>query len=289
MKNLRNTITALVAFITLFSVQAQKNENSLLWKVEGKDIKTSYVFGTFHMLPKEDFILKDNVKTALEASELTVLELDYDDPAMQTDMAKFSVLPEGKTLEEFVDKEEYTLIDTYFKNKMGIGFENLKTLKPFVVSAMVMTSYLGKEYASPEATLVGLSKEQQKEIKGLETVESQLSIFDNLPFDEQIDEIVSMLDENNGVEEVFNTMIAQYKKEDIDELYRYVGMGDLYSTEAAMDAILHDRNENWIPQIVAYSKKQKVFYGVGAGHLGGKKGVINLLREAGYKVTPVLD
>jgi uncharacterized protein YbaP (TraB family) len=56
-----------------------------------------------------------------------------------------------------------------------------------------------------------------------------------------------------------------------------------------MKSLLFDRNENWVKQIPQVSKEKKVFYAVGAGHLGGEKGVIQLLKLAGFKVTPVLD
>ncbi len=287
MKHLRHIITAALLCVTLFSVKAQDNDNSLLWKVEGNGIKTSYVFGTFHMLPKEDFQLKDKVKDALAASELIVLELDMDDPTMQGEMMKHAAMPEGKTLVEFMDKEEYTLIDDYLKSKVGAGVEQFKNFKPLMVSSMVMMGYLGKDFASYEATLIGLAKEQQKEIKGLETVEYQMSMLDNQPYDLQLDEVVKLLNETDSMEEMFNEMIAKYKTENIDGLYDY--MEDYFTIEGQMDDMLHTRNANWIPEIGTFSKDASVFYGVGAGHLGGAKGVINLLRDAGYTVTPVMD
>ena len=65
MKNLRNTLALIITIICFGNSFAQQNDKSLLWKIEGNGIKTSYVFGTFHMLPKKDFILKDKVKKAL--------------------------------------------------------------------------------------------------------------------------------------------------------------------------------------------------------------------------------
>ena len=210
-----------------------------------------------------------------------------DDPSMQADMMKYSAMPEGKTLVEFMDKEEYALIDTYLKAKMGVGVEQFKNYKPLMVSSMVMMGYLGKDFASYEASLIALSKEQQKEIKGLETVEYQMGVFDKQPYEEQLDDVVKLLNEKDSMGQMFNEMITHYKTEDIDALYDY--MDDYFTSEGQMDDMLHTRNANWIPQIGVYSQKESVFYGVGAGHLGGEKGVINLLRGAGYLVTPVLD
>lgn len=286
MKNIKNIFTLIAFLFTFMTGFAQQNNNSLLWKIEGTGIKTSYVFGTFHMLPKEDFILKDKVKDAFTASELIVLELDMDDPSMQTEIIKHSAMPAGTTLVEYMDTDEYTLIDTYLKEKVGAGLEQFKNYKPLMLSSMVMMSYLGKDHASYEATILEMAKEQQKEIKGLETFAYQMNVFDQQPYDEQLNDLVKLLNEKEGMTQMFNKMITNYKTEDIDGLYNF--MSEYFTAEGQMDAILHTRNANWIPKIGQYSKEQNVFYGVGAGHLGGKLGVINLLRVAGYTVTPVL-
>ena len=287
MKNLKNTLALVLLLVTVFSVKAQQNDNSLLWKVEGKGIKTSYVFGTFHMIPKESFNLKDKVKNALAISQLMVLELDMDDPSLQSEMIEHSAMPEGTTLVEDMDKAEYVLSDTYLKGKLGAGLDQFKSFKPLMVSSMVMMGYMGKDLASYEASLIALATEQQKEIKGLETIEYQMGVFDKQPYDIQLDEVVKLLEEKDAMGNMFNEMIEHYTTEDIDGLYNY--MDGYFTNEGQMDDMLHTRNANWIPQIGKYSKDHSVFYGVGAGHLGGEKGVINLLRKAGYKVSPVLD
>tara|TARA_R100000935_G_scaffold36196_1_gene57025 strand:+ start:135768 stop:136634 length:867 start_codon:yes stop_codon:yes gene_type:complete len=288
MKNLKNIFTLVALALGLITGFAQQNDNSLLWKVEGNGIKTSYVFGTFHMLPKKDFELQNKVTNALQNSEILVLELDMDDPKMQTEMMQLSALKDGKTLAEFMDAEEYTLIDTYLKEKMGMGLDSFKTFKPLLVSSMVMMGYLGADMASYEASLITMAKEQEKEIKGLETVAFQMGVFDEQPYDEQLDEVVKLLKEKDVMKDMFNEMIALYKNENIEGLYDY--MDDFFNgDQAQLDRMLHARNQNWIPKMSEYSKEQTVFYGVGAGHLGGTLGVVNLLREAGYIVTPVLE
>lgn len=289
MKNFKKILAIVVIIcLSVFKIQAQESTNSLLWKVEGNGIQTSYVFGTFHMLPKEEFILKDKVKDALNATALTVLELDMDDPSMQSEMMKYSALPEGKTLLDYMESDEATTIDSYLKEKVGVGLDQFKNYKPLMVSSMVMMGYLGKDFASYETTLITLTKEHQKEIKGLETIAYQMSLFDKQPYDEQLDDVVKLLKEKESMSTMFNSMIALYKKEDINGLYEF--MDDYFDHDVQkMNALLHTRNSNWIPQIGAYSKDTSVFYGVGAGHLGGDLGVINLLKKAGYTLTPVTE
>lgn len=288
MKNLKLLIELTIICFTIFNATAQVDANSLLWKVEGENIKTSYVFGTFHILPEKDFVLKDKVTNAFNVSQLVVLELDMDDPNLQSNMMKVSMLDEGESLKTFMDENEYNVLDLHFKGKMGVGMENFTSFKPMVLSTMVMMSYLGEGLASYEATLIKLATEQNKEILGLETIEFQMSIFDEQPYDEQIDDIVKLLTEQESMKTMFDKMIALYKAEDISGLYDF--MDDYFDGDIALqERMLANRNNNWIPKIREFSKDQSVFYGVGAGHLGGKTGVINLLKEAGYTVTPVID
>ncbi|HIB47553.1 MAG TPA: TraB/GumN family protein [Flavobacteriaceae bacterium] len=288
MKKLKQLFALSLLLGMVATTVAQTNENSLLWKVEGNGIKTSYVFGTFHMLPKDDFLLTEKVKKALESSEVLALELDMDDPGFQAEMMKEVMIKNGATLNDFMDADEFTLIDNYLTSKMGVGLEQLKTMKPLMVSSMVMMAYLGSDVASYEASLIGLSKEQQKEIIGLETVAEQMAIFDEQPYEEQLDEIVKLLNETDEMKSMFEQMITFYKNENIDGLYNY--MDDFFHNDIdQLDRMLHHRNKNWIPKIGEYSKQKTTFYGVGAGHLGGTLGVINLLRNAGYTVTPVLN
>ena len=90
MKTIKKLVLAIIA--TLFIAPSLIAQNSLLYKVEGDNIKTSYVFGTMHMMPKKDFLLEEKVKNAFTTSDLVVMELDMDDPGMQTEMMKYAML-----------------------------------------------------------------------------------------------------------------------------------------------------------------------------------------------------
>ncbi|EDM45450.1 hypothetical protein SCB49_06572 [unidentified eubacterium SCB49] len=287
MKTFKTTI-ALAVICLLATVSSVAQENSLLYKVEGNGIKTSYVFGTFHMLPKADFILKDKVKNAFDASDLVVMELDMDDPNMQTEMMGVSMIETEDSLQNHMTAEEYKILDDYFTAKIGVGMANFNKMKPFVVSSMVMMAHLGKDMASYEATLVAMAKEGSKDLKGLETVAFQMSMFDGQSYEDQIDDVIKMLTNDGGIGGYFDKMLAVYKTEDVEGLYN--SMDEFFEHDKAMqEKLLDERNQNWIPKIGEYSKEQKVFYAVGAGHLGGKQGVVKLLKKAGYTVTPVTE
>lgn len=279
--------TLLTGILSIVSLQAQETK-SLLWKVEGNGIQTSYVFGTFHLIPQEDFILKDKVKKAMDATGVTVLELDMDDPNLTTEMQSLVVLKDGKQLQSFMDEAEYEQLDTYLKEKLGVGMQVFNSMKPLAINSMITTSFMGTQTASYETELIKYTTAQEKEVLGLETVAFQIGVFDALPYDQQIDQIIEFINDPDKTRDLFTEMITTYKEEDVAGLYDF--MEEYLAEDPELQkALLDNRNKNWVEKIPEFSATQKVFYAVGAGHLGGDNGLINLLLQEGYSVTPVLE
>ncbi len=134
-----------------------------------------------------------------------------------------------------------------------------------------------------------ISKEQKEEIYGLETVAEQLDVFDAIPYQEQMNELVKTAkgDLKKDKDEL-DILMSTYKSEDIDAMVRLSKASENVMTSKYDDVLLNNRNKNWISKIEAVAKAKPTFFGVGAAHLGGDKGVINLLRKQGYKVEAVL-
>lgn len=287
MKILIQYITVFFAAF-LFSSSALAQQESLLYKIEGKDLKTSYLFGTFHMLPKDDLEIKQKVSKSLSKSEVLVLEIDMSDPNLQSEMMAVSMIPGDDGLQNHMSEEDYNTLDQYFTSKMGVGMAQLNKLKPFVLSSMTMVAHLGQDIASYEMTLMEMAGKNSIGIKGLESASSQMKIFDDQPYEDQIKALMAMINAEGGMEGYFKEMITLYKTEDIDKLHDEM---QTYMSEdqEMLTKLLDNRNRNWIPVMEQYSKDQKAFYAVGAAHLGGPNGVVNLLRKAGYTVTPILD
>ncbi|WP_027126132.1 TraB/GumN family protein [Gelidibacter mesophilus] len=287
-----NTLVKIIVSATLsilsFTLNAQENRNSNLWKIEGDNIKTSYLFGTMHLIPQKDFLLKDKVKAAFEASEQVVMELDMSGPEFMKDIMAHSYLEKGTEIKSYMDDSEYELLDSYLKEKTGTGMQMYNTVKPFMLMSVILMATVDGPIASFEMSLMQMAKEADKEMHGLETYASQVAVFDAIPYEKQIDDLVEMISKPKENAELFNKMVQLYVSEDIEALYGYMDdymKGDI----KMMEKFLDERNNNWIPEIAKFSKAQTTFYGVGAGHLGGDQGVVNLLRAAGYTVTPVLD
>lgn len=282
---------SLLALITISisAVNAQKLENSTLWKIEGNGLqKASYLFGTIHITC--DATIENDVKKALDETTQVVLEVDIDDPEMQVKMMKNMYMKEGKTLKDYVSEEDYKAIDSLFIKNMGMSVKSMENVKPFFLSASLYPKFIDCPMQSFEQELMKVAQEQNEEIKGLETIEDQLQVFETIPYKAQIGDLVKSAKDNLAYDKAnFAKMLQVYKNEDITAMLDMMD-DDHYSTFADnQDELLDDRNRNWIPKIGEYARDQATFFGVGAGHLAGENGVIKLLRKAGYSVTAVRE
>ena len=129
-----------------------------------------------------------------------------------------------------------------------------------------------------------MAKDQHKEILGLETVGDQFSALDKMGMKKQADMmLVKMVENWNEGKGKVQAMIKDYKSQDIDMLLEDITKSKTSDIEFERD-LLETRNSNWIPKISKIVAEKPTFFAVGAGHLGGEKGVIALLKKAGFTV-----
>ena len=127
-------------------------------------------------------------------------------------------------------------------------------------------------------------KKKQKTI-GLETVESQLALFDSLPISSQINLIMTELADLDNVEAHFNRLQENYLQNDVEAIHDVL-MKELIDPYFNLKFI-DQRNVAWVKKIMPLTANQSVLFAVGAGHLGGENGLLNLLRKQGYSVKPI--
>lgn len=283
------SILVIAITTTTTSLLAQKLENSTLWKIEGSGLnKASYLFGTIHITC--DATLENDVIKALDETKQIVLEIDMDDPDMQDKMMKGMYMKDGKTLKSIVNDEDYQAIDSLFISKMGISVKMIENVKPFFLTSMLYPKFIDCPMESFEAELMKVAKEQNEEIFGLETIDDQINVFEVIPYEDQVKDLVRTAKDNMAYDKAnFAKLLSIYKDENITDMLNIMNDDNYSSVAEYQDELLDNRNINWIPKIKEYAEKQATFFGVGAGHLAGENGVINLLRQAGYAVRAVRD
>lgn len=284
---MKKIIIAAFCLFSAFAANSQKLDKGLLWKISGNGItKPSYIFGTIHITC--DATLEPNVVKALNETKQLYLELDMDDPNMQTAMMATITMKDGKTLSSMLSADDFKTLDDFIKKQTGMPATAMNTFKPFIASSFLLPKMLDCPMQSYEGELVKATKAQNEEIFGLETVEYQMGVFDAIPYDVQLGELLkSAKDDMAGDKKEFADMMAIYKTKDLNALYMFMANSDNKMYSAYNDVLLNNRNKNWIPKIEQVAKATPTFFGVGAAHLAGENGVIMLLRKKGYKIEAV--
>ena len=284
---LLGTILVFLAGCKTSESAAVKSDNSLLWKIEGKNLKTpSYLLGTIHILPQKDFFLSEAMTQALSNTQQVVLELDMDDPAMGMNMLQNASMSDGSTLDKLLSAEDYQKLDVLVKKSTGVGVEVFNKWQPMLVASFAMQQMMDNQIASYEMTLVRMAQEAQKEVKGLESIQEQTEAMATIPYPQQAKYLSEILNDFDKQKALFGKMVELYKSQNLNALLDYMveqSGGIDFST-----VLLNQRNQKWIPKIALLAAEKSTFFAVGAGHLPGKDGVLTLLRKAGYRVTAVL-
>jgi uncharacterized protein YbaP (TraB family) len=130
------------------------------------------------------------------------------------------------------------------------------------------------------------ARNADKDVLGLETVEFQASIFDSIPYEKQAHDLVTYIDSIDQFRQNTLEMADLYRKQDISHMDTLMEKSDPGMMQY-MDLLLYDRNRRWADQMPEQMFLMPTLFAVGAGHLGGERGVLNLLRQLGFTVKPL--
>jgi uncharacterized protein YbaP (TraB family) len=274
--------------------QDDKLVNALLWemKVDGVE-KPSYVYGTIHMIGKEDYFLPKGTLAAMEESEKMVFEIDIAD---MTDMGSLMgimnkiFMNDGGTLKDLLNDADYKVVTDHFSD-LGLPMMMLERIKPMFLSAfayadMDPTSMQSGDIKSYEMEFYEMAQSKKMTTGGLETIDFQISVFDSIPYKDQAQLLVETIKAGDTDNDEFKIMVDMYKAQDIHSMVSMISDEESGFSDYE-DILLAKRNKAWIPQMVEQAKLQPTFFAVGAGHLSGKMGVLNLLKKESVTIRPL--
>lgn len=277
--------TAFYAFVSITAfAQNTNNENSLLWKIEGNGLtKPSFIFGTVHMICQDQFVMPDKVKNALANTEQSYLEINLAAPDIAAQSQKYMLT--DKSLATQISREDYQYLDSLVKAKLKMDVAKFDQVKPMIIMAMLLQASFTCKVVSFESEIIKLTKAANKTVSGLSTVEEQYSFMDKI-FDAK--DLGKYLKEMNDIEinKLFKQLHEAYLKEDVKTMDDLL-MGMNTSNPEAYKQLLPVRNHLWADRIPAIIKEKPTLFAIGTGHLLGTEGVVYLLREKGYTVTPI--
>jgi len=267
------------------------NENTLLWKITGKGLeKPSYLFGTIHMLCSEDAVLSPNMKTIIGKVDEVYFEVDLDNMFEMLGVMSKLKMRGDTTLHDLLSEKDYEKVKNYFESKSSpLPFSMLETYKPILASSLLeQNSFPCETTAMMEQVIMQEAKHYNKKIQGMETMGYQASVLDDIPYKVQAEQLVTYIDSssaNSQESKELTEMLKAYKEQDLKKLEEMMMKGEVGVSQYA-ETLLYKRNRNWVEKLGQILPGKSLLIAVGAGHLPGAKGVIGLLRKAGYNVTP---
>ena len=295
--------TALVLALTSMSASAQ-----LLYKISGNGLeKPSYIIGTHH-LANVGFVNQINgVTEALTETDQVYGELVWDTmtnidslKAVQNAMT----LPAGKTIKDYLTPDEYKRLDAFMVAKMGTGLSNpmvaskMGNLTPMALVTqfqllLYMTKHMGE--FDPSSTFDQYFQAQAKKnglpCGGLETLQKQINVlYKGKPMSRQVEELMCFIDNENFNSQMMEDLTSAFYAQNLETLKQVMDRklgGKCDSTPEEEDMLINNRNADWVAKMPGIMTSKPTFFAVGAAHLPGDKGVLQLLRNAGYTIEGV--
>ena len=280
-----------ILFILLFTLTL--DAKSLLYKV-GSASSTVYILGSIHLAKPEIYPLDTVIEQAYKRSDILVVELDAESQesmmVMQTAMAQLGMYPNGKSLKTELSAQTYKQLQTYAV-KTGLPLHMLEQMKPWVVMLQLSVMEMMRLGYSPELGIdkhfVDQAKRDKKPIMALETIAEQMALLsrDDKAYQDKL--LRYTLESMSEMEPMLNKLSSSWKNGDAKAIEKMflLTMQDDPSLNEIYNELITKRNYMMTKKIEGFLKTKKdYFVVVGAGHVIGKEGIVDLLQQRGYKV-----
>lgn len=288
-------IASLIGFCTLSALGQQGSSrpaekpasHTLLWKIEGPaGTAPSYLFGTMHVLCEADAVLSEGLQQAIRQSSRVFFEVDMDNLGQMLSAFRYLRMKDGLTLADLLSPDDYQRLQDYLKSQ-GIPLTLFSRFKPFVLAALLGEQAFDCEKKNGmEMQILKEAKSQDKKVMGLETLEFQAGLFDSIPYQDQARDLLKYIDSAAQYAHSTRQMAAVYREENLERLESLMIDSDP-GMQGYMELLVYGRNRRWVEQMSSLIQASPCLFAVGAGHLPGEQGVIKLLRQKGYTVSPL--
>jgi uncharacterized protein YbaP (TraB family) len=261
-----------------------------LWKAEGAS-NVVYLLGSIHLLRATNYPLAAVIEAAFTNSQIAVFETDIDkmeDPAQQMAMLGKISLPAGQTLRQNLSPEAYESFSNHAA-QVGLPMVMLEQFRPAAAIMTLEVMQLMTLGVDPQAGVDShfnkLARKDGKQVIPLETVDFQIGLLTNFTKEEEDLMVQKSLEEMDDEKKLYNEMVVAWQIGDSAALEKMLNkLRD--EAPSIFKKLVSDRTASWVPQI------EKLLHGsqnavviVGAGHLVGPDGAIELLKKKGIKVT----
>lgn len=262
--------------------------STLIWELQHPLLeKSSWLVGTFHVRDKRVFKWVSALGRLMDQCNGFATELDVNSAqrqAVQDDSCFF--FPVGQHLRDHVSKKKYSRMRQVVLKSVGIDLDAEGRRLPFFLSSMIHEHLFNQEMPLPlDFHLWEMAASRRLKLGGVETWEEQSSVVLSQPLEDQLHDLLRLVRSISSTRKKAKKMIEYYVEGDILAIYKQ----GKKSLGALRKVMLYDRNYRMAARILSMISEDTWFIGIGAGHLAGKKGVLNLLKQQGIIVKPFMD
>ncbi len=262
-----------------------KNQ-TLLWQFQLENTEgpafIHYLIGTMHSKDNRVFKHIEKNYQAIRSCDIFATEFPLDD-AEHFDIQQFMMLPNAETLSIILTPKLHEKTTLLFKKKLKLNLTQFERFSPFFLTNILSENALNADnFLSLDESMWQFAKNEGKILRGIETFDEQLEILKKMSLSDHIKALKDIVSKHEKFRKKLQKMVKLYEKQDITALYQLAKK----TSQANRKLMLFDRNELMTKRIVALSNQNSLCVAVGAGHLSGKKGILNLLKKEGYIVKP---
>ena len=280
----------------------------LLFKISGHGLTSpSYIVGTYHLASVSFVDSIPGIRQAMADTQQTYGELVMSEMFSADSLAimqQAMMLPNGMTLDKLLTADEMSRLNAYVKSVLGMDLTNpllsqqMGNLTPQALSTTLsLLSYMKKsgqfdpqnsfdDYFQKEARANG------KGVGGLETLAFQIeTLYKGATMERQKEQLMCLVDNAAFMDEMASSVISAFYAQNIDAIKAAMDVKLHNSCDTSPEeenALIYNRNADWITKMPALMAQKPTLFAVGAAHLPGERGVLNLLRKAGYSVEGVV-
>ena len=296
MKTMKRLTLALGLLLVATAVHAQ-----LLWKVTGNGLgRPSYILGTHHMAPSTMIDQIKGMNEAIAGCDIVVGEVEKDSlmsPEVQARMAQAMVAPLDSTLDKVLTPADYGIVEKVFNKyfgTLGMKLKQVNNLKPNAISTQMQAMKAIKYFPNFDAnSLIDVmvqtrANEAGRPSVGLESVDEQINLLFNGSIANQAKGLVEACKQDEFFQVQSAALADAYLAQDLDKLLAVMTDATMGGdSEEEMEVLIYSRNRSWAEKLKVIMPERACLVCVGAGHLPGEQGLLQLLRNAGYTVEPM--
>lgn len=290
---MKRYILFLVLLYSIFQTNAQ-----LLWKISGNGLKKpSYLFGTHHLAPLSILDSIPAFNDAFSSCPIVYGEIVIGDKeAIKKDTKKnyeSMIAPPDSTLDLLLSEHLYKKLDSITQKNMNLTADQIKKLKPaaiYIQLIMIKSLKYFKDFNLNEQldeVIQRRALSANKQIRSFETSQQQSNILYDTPIKKQLETLKAIIELYDECDQYIKRTKEAYMTQDINTLINLLNNETFGLNDNNPKNSSDERNLNWNEQLKEIlPKDEPIFIAVGAGHLPGKNGLIELLRKQGYTVEP---